>query len=139
MLGHCCHWNILKLFLKTYFLDSQTPNLYRSPFPFTMESFYLSPRLLLFGPVLCRCIFCQIVAHIACRFQELDLSAEALVFSESSRADAWLKALDKALPEGADYTQVFVVPIAGHFSYMHGKECIANSSRLLRDLGNIFL
>ena len=39
-------------------------------------------------------------------FQELDLSAEALVFNDSSREESWIKALEKSLPDGAVYTQV---------------------------------
>ncbi|XP_065057148.1 type II inositol 1,4,5-trisphosphate 5-phosphatase-like isoform X2 [Rhopilema esculentum] len=43
---------------------------------------------------------------IAVGFQELDLSAEALVFNDSSREEAWLKALEKAVPSEAEYTQI---------------------------------
>ena len=40
------------------------------------------------------------------RFQELDLSAEALVFNDSSREDSWLKAIENALPPTTHYYKV---------------------------------
>ena len=42
------------------------------------------------------------------RFQELDLSPEALLFQDSSREKPWLTAVDEGLPGGADYTKVFL-------------------------------
>ena len=46
---------------------------------------------------------------LICRFQELDLSAEALVFNDSSRADSWLNAIENGLPKGANYFKVLVL------------------------------
>lgn len=40
------------------------------------------------------------------RFQELDLSAEALVFNDSSREDQWIKSIENALPKTANYYKV---------------------------------
>jgi len=41
------------------------------------------------------------------RFQELDLSAEALVFNDSSREDSWLKAIENGLPKETHYFRVY--------------------------------
>eukprot|EP00794_Sanderia_malayensis_P000376 gene376-1009_t len=46
-------------------------------------------------------------------FQELDLSAEALVFNDSSREESWLKALEKALPANAEYSRLRTVRLVG--------------------------
>ena len=39
-------------------------------------------------------------------FQELDLSAEALVFNDSSREQSWLEAIENGLPQSAHYFRV---------------------------------
>lgn len=46
----------------------------------------------------------EVLLHF--RFQELDLSAEALVFNDSHREDSWLKAIENGLPKSAHYYKV---------------------------------
>lgn len=55
-------------------------------------------------------------------FQELDLSAEAFVFNDSSREDQWIKCIEDSLPPG-DYFKVKVVRLIGMMLavYVHGK------------------
>ncbi|XP_065649887.1 inositol polyphosphate 5-phosphatase OCRL isoform X3 [Hydra vulgaris] len=50
---------------------------------------------------------------LAIGFQELDLSAEALVFNDSSREDLWIKAIENALPKRADYFKLKHVRLVG--------------------------
>ncbi|XP_057305735.1 inositol polyphosphate 5-phosphatase OCRL-like [Hydractinia symbiolongicarpus] len=50
---------------------------------------------------------------IAIGFQELDLSAEALVFNDSSREDTWMKAIENGLPKNTDYFKLKHVRLVG--------------------------
>jgi len=50
---------------------------------------------------------------VAIGFQELDLSAEALVFNDSSREDQWIKSIENGLPKSADYFKLKHVRLVG--------------------------
>ena len=50
---------------------------------------------------------------VAVGFQELDLSAEALVFDTSNREESWIKAIENGLPKKADYTKLHHIRLVG--------------------------
>eukprot|EP00111_Clytia_hemisphaerica_P006345 TCONS_00018387-protein len=79
-------------------------------------------------------------------FQELDLSAEALVFNDSSRERSWLDAIENGLPTSAHYFRLRVIRLVGmmlvvyiqqkHEQQVYDAEAEHNGTGIMGMMGN---